>query len=612
MVKLFTEKIDTFIKKKDTPQYSSYLYNDIEHTDTSLDNMIKIDNFDNQYILNTPEDDIKYNCNKIINNNATDFINDTFFNDESKESIFRFQYLINNSFNDMTHQLIHEINTFINNLSGPKKKLLKETDIIFLYKGGTTLKILYDEYVHKYKNQTNTAFFESFAINFKRSDSDYVIMINPTISIEKNGISFAYVYKKVNKRITDILYNISLYLYNDGITDNDILLKSTLTPDKLQQFIINIENNISDLKKNHAYNVCDNYVNSHKIVGIGYTNNKKSTVYYTRDEDGEIFINHPGNTEIMDDNIENDLKSNFVIITKNNNDVLISNPIKEFKDKLDISGSDINFSINDSIDNFCLQRIKLNFVIYYVKYVDKDYLIENFTCPGELIDIVILKQSSYNLESFYKNLENEYTQYIYKLYDKQITYNSYTLYGHIHDLIYILFIVAKFPWEDIKYSKRTDRLILLLIFEAINKNNNIDELKEVIKDYTDLFNQLLFNQLSVNSIDKINDSIKLTRNIGKKNKYFMINLNNFYKNYKKYMEQHPTDTTYSVKLILLLKQFIDRFSEFIPGNIYNIETLGELLSRVNLDGILTKQLGGYRKKYLKYKQKYINLKNKKN
>jgi hypothetical protein len=602
-------KIDNFVNTNmifdaDKTQLASVIYNPINHLDSNENNMIKTDNLDSTILADDPQN-IKINCYKEITKNATDFISSTFFPDELQTHIFRFQYLINNSFNKMTNDLITDINLFIKTKTSGSP--LKYTDILFLYKGGTTLKIIYDTYVKKLRHTQNTEFFRLFNDNFKRSDSDYCIMINPNINIETNGISFAYVYKLVNKRVTDILYNISLFLYNDSISDQDILNKSLITDEKLQKFITNIEKSIESIKGKPENSVCTNYFNCDKIIKVGY-NNRFSRAYTSHDEINEFYEeNKPELMQKIDDDLDIDMKSSFVVYTDISGKKIIAKPKQISEDNpqelFDIN-TDINFSINDAINikdtSLCLQRLKLKFVLYYI---DNSNTLQHFACPGELIDVVILKQKSSSLHYFYHNLEKEYNKYTYTLQNKHIIYNSYSLYGNIFDLLYILFIVSDLPWNDAKYQNRINRLILLLIFELYDKNNNNEDLKKDLQNYIDLIIFLLVNN-NLDNKDKIFQYLKKIytekNNINKK---LLENLIKLYTNIDIKSE--------SINLTSFLFMFYDKLKFFNTANIYNIDTLEQEIGKLDLLGTRVEQLGGnYKQKYLKYKQKYLKLKSK--
>lgn len=596
-------KIDKFIEKNmvydesDKVQYSSYLYNPINHNDQNEKNMINTDNLDISIMEDDPTKK-KLLCNRKILKTPTDFISSTFFTDDRQKHIFKFQYLINNSFNKMTESLIKDINNFIktNNLGN----LLRDTDIIFLYKGGTTLKILYDTYLEKLQHSNNNEFFERFKDDFKRSDSDYVFMINPNINIQKNGISFAYVYKMVNYRVSDILYNISLFLYNDSISEKpEILDFSLISSTELQKFIDEIDGSIKEIQQDQSNSVCTKYFNCDKIIKIGYANK----IYTSNDESTKLY-------EDNIDSLKDDMKSTFTVIT-NSSDLLgkkiIGNPINELNYKL--IDTNINFSINDSIDieykksptgiadSFCLQRLKLKFVIYYI---NKSGLLGNFSCPGELIDIVILRQNSLGLHYFYDNFEKEYQIYVYHLFNKRITFKSYSIYGQITDLLYVLFGSDELPWYDKKYKKRIYRLTLLLIFNLYDNNNNNKDLKKNIDEYINLFIILIrfFNDKN-NLIRFLNDKIKEDNKINKNLLNYLKDLfesdsinENEYKNYSN-----------------LIQIFLNQFKSFKTDNIYNIDTITEQLKGLDLYGVRVPQIGGeFKQKYLKYKQKYLQMK----
>ena len=551
-------------------------------------------------------------CKKETRKYFDNITTNVFLSEDNQDNIFRFQYLVNNFFNKMITQTINELNR--NTPEG--KKQLNDTDIIFLYKGGTTLKIIYDKYKDILKNTNNDRFFEELEQYFKRSDSDYVIMINPLIDVRLNyAYSFEYIFALISYKTTNLLNLIRRFIKNTSTT-NQIIKKSNITIDILQQTLRGLNNTIQQIKRDEKKSrICNEYNNVGNVLGICYV-----------DSDGvilnpyNIVLNEEEKTHIM-----NKIKGNNVIITSDN---YVSN-------KIDSDISDINLSINNNVDimsdgniaSFCLQRLKINFVVIFNNIHDSNKIIKNYS--GELIDVVIFKQNSTALKNFYGNLKEEYTRFTYTHLNTTLHYRSYSIHAHLLDLIYILFGMSEYPWNDNKYINRLNRMSFFIIINFYNSYKDINILEKkldnfkstiikIIKNITKLDEELkkefkidtIFNKFIVleyrekfeeckknnfllleSKFDDQNDSIEILI-------YNLINLNN-----------KIIDYSDIIKFKELLQHLIKKISLFRFEKLSNVDVLSSQLGYLNLEGSKIKQLGGkYKSKYLKYKQKYLQLK----
>jgi hypothetical protein len=590
-----THDIDKFIEttlKSYTYNLSSFIYNDLSSTSTEMINTENIvcDKLEEL----TDSNKLLVECKNKIYNCATNFITSTFFPDKSQE-IYKFQYLINNLFNNTIQNIIKYINTNGGNL--------KNTDIIFLYKGGTTLKILYETYRTYFTETENNYFYSQFSDSFARTDSDYVIMINPNITVETHGIDFEIVYRIVNYHVTNCLYAINIFIYN-----SNILNRTLITKDKLDDFILNIskiinEFNTTDIK-------CPKYKEMRNIIGIGFIGKQDDIIkpyVYQKDPENQQ-INEPLNVD--------DIKSNIILITKIGEENLICGLNDGILRRFD-NFTDINLSINDMItitnreeiiSSFCLQRLKINFVIYYAH----EEQIKHQICRGELIDVVILKKDTQSLHHFYDIIDNPIKEYtVYQYYN--LFYNSYTIDGHINDLLDILFNTSQYPWDDKKYEKRINRLIFLLILKLYNnivtseneleKNKNSGFLRMLII----IFNYINSTFLSVLSKGLTQDDMILVLD------KCIYKIDEFITLYPEFIFMHKFKELFQkVKnnltpdLFQILYQMIAIFVSKLSSLNLSISIM--MQSRQS-DVVHVTQLGGkYKEKYLKYKQKYLELK----
>ena len=74
----------------------------------------------------------------------TEFINtDVLFSESKQNNIIRFQYIVNTFFTKIRDEYVKQINL----ISSTK---ISNDDIIFMYKGGTPMKILFERYSNLY------------------------------------------------------------------------------------------------------------------------------------------------------------------------------------------------------------------------------------------------------------------------------------------------------------------------------------------------------------------------------------------------------------------------------------------------------------------------------
>jgi hypothetical protein len=214
---------------------------------------------------------------------------------------------------------------------------------------------------------------------------------------------------------------------------------------------------------------------------------------------------------------------------------------KEFNVKRNIymSVNETNeYKNKDTIATFSLHRLKINFVMYY-KTINGKYGF--FNAPSELVDVSILKKDATGLHLFYEHydLEQKMYKYNYRNPDDNtnilVLYKGYTIFGHINDLLFTLFDVSDFPWEDVKYAKRIKRLLMFMFLElCVHFNNNTKLIKAVISQ---IYN---FVCMDTNVIEKIKNTARdlaiLFKNLKHGDKMafyiFFVKMHNIYRNPK--------------------------------------------------------------------------------
>lgn len=385
-------------------------------------------------------------CKKMLYDVMTETVVKYCFPDTNQRYIAHFIGLINQTFN----QALADYR---------KNNNLGENQLLFIYKGGTPMKILFDKYKKILAKHHTEQLFNELTENFKRSDSDFSIYIDPTLT------NFNDVYYDINKMTYDLLVDIR----NIIITNGDIFIPfSTIDRNALTNAIHELNNVITKVK-NDSKTECTNLTIIDEIIGISYKDNS----YFTEK------IPDNFQTSMVDDSfstISENVKTQFInnkTMSPHKKDFSITFNDQYQKVMQSITSpdtSDIYISINETneyntsnvIADFSLQRMKLNFIVYY-KTVDGKYGF--VSCPAELIDISILKRESTGLQIFYEHIDLEKKIYAYQYHNLHINYVGYSIYGHINDLLFALFDVSKYPWDDAKYKKRIRRLCFFAFLE---------------------------------------------------------------------------------------------------------------------------------------------------
>ena len=522
--------------------------------------------------------------------------NKLLFNDNKQDIINNFQYLINKMFNDKIAEYI-------------KLKGLNEDAIYFIYKGGTTMKIIYDKY--KPILPQNNKLFENNANYFGRSDADYGIFIN------KDYFTTPDMYNQVLCDVNKISYNL-LILIQDIISNNSECLCSidNITQSDLSSLLDSLNKIISDDKKQIIKKrELPNFKDIKEFIGITVNNkdyfSKPIPSGLRNDQlcDRQIITSKSSLADIeidKDDTPSNKAqlkmngrikpaRENFIIKIQESNDATIPkfSPGVCVTDKKP-NPKGIYYYFNEankfrqhvSLTEFNLHRLKINTIVYYTR-MDGKY--GYFNCPSELIDVSIsnfhdFKIGGINLKKILKKYKN-----------KQTEFYSYSLYGFIDDLLKGLFNEAKYPWGTNKYSKKIYRVTFFLFIYINNKFNNTQVIYDRIRKF--------FNDLTNNIVDANIDTFQLEEKSNDKKKYPIKNDEMIYKLYSGILARYnliqaeliQTEKDYHTAEF---KKFIDIFDDtmklFKPENVTsgyddNIEDVPFL------------------EKYMKYKNKYFAL-----
>lgn len=526
-----------------TPFVESNLNNNkipvVMNTQT-IDQLLEIKNFniiDKNYVTiqtSKPKPDLDYD-------HDTDYKHEK--KQEEKDSIYVDPYEKHKQFVTelITNVFLHSDESRYNILNLIAEKFNKSIDdyillkhfqpqsIKFIYKGGNVMRILFESYQQKIGGAFAKLFNEAFAPTFSKSDMDYEILIN-RLSFPTDDQSF-----EITKRlIVGDLTKLSFYVLND--------IRRTMFED-IDKYI-----DFFKLNPNSQRNSIIETLN--KIKTITYTNNKLS---FLNLQFSNMFSNFNANTS--SDYYDIHIKNQGVKLQIGN----IPTPTTQI-----INKNDFYISVNESIPNFNLCRLKVNFLALYSKNDDSTNKIYNKNIPGELIDVSISKEN----KSF--TIGEDIIEYtLTKPGNLKLKFTSYTLSYFIKELINIVFVLDKTS----KTIKRLTRLILLCFIDAhiIDNEKITNNLKDII-------------QIMISNIYK--------REFNNKQKIMMSGYNGFIKFYQQLELLNNNDSEHIQEInktcVDLLVKINSIISNNITSSLYDIS-----------------QLGGYKEKYLKYKNKYL-------
>ncbi len=429
-------------------------------------------------------------CKKNFADIMTNFISsEKSFADERQENITRFQLLINKTY---TTAIAH----YRNRLKETTNPTIQETDILFIYKGGTTMKLLFDKYQPIFNKLSS---FDEIKEFFLRSDSDYGIFINPTLE------NFDEVYININKISTLCLNFIRTQINNNP---DFFVPLSIINIDDIRRQVQKMNDKLDEMKEEPGKTpYCDSIRNIARFIGMSYLgnhefledipelNNNNTDNFFSKND-----LDSTAMEEFKNHHHINTTRSDFYLTYADGNyDQKILGTFNRTKNDIYLTVNEANEypGINDAITAFCLHRLKINFIVYYKTKPDENGVVKYgyFSCPSELVDVSIMKQTSNDLRLIYQNINYEFIDYNYILKQNvtfknqlKIIFKSYSTYGHISDLCLILFIQNNKPWDNNKYAKRLNRLLYFIILEIMSFGQKLS-IMQVLGTFTTLIDQ---------------------------------------------------------------------------------------------------------------------------
>lgn len=345
--------------------------------------------------------------NRGLKDTFTDFVNDVILNDEN--SLFNFLYIITGLFQDAIS--VYKI-----------KKGLKENDIFFILKGGNVLRFVAKNFLFDISGGTSDILLDYYSKFFKRSDADFSIIINPKLDN----------YENIFDDISLLSYNLLKYIQSIFDINKTRFFEWYKYDDIQKTHLLNElykEVNELDLSKNDTWK-------NRQITGLAFENMSTNT--------NLSYINPP------------DVAVRFKERFNLNTDTLLW-VIDNTNDEIYVSYNEALSFMKDRLIKFNLIRAKYGFSVHYYNKVEQKN--DVISIGGELIDVSVGHRDDEFVSKFYNSVEKYISLFELSISDTRFfKFRSYSLIYLFKDLYRMLFIDAKYPWQDRKYVKRLNRL----------------------------------------------------------------------------------------------------------------------------------------------------------
>ena len=424
--------------------------------------------------------------NREVNSIATDVVVYDFINTADKT--YNFMIIICTLFNacvDYYCDLKHLKKPYMD-----EKGIKVPGDLFFMYKGGNVLRLIYYEFSKNLPVGPQDIAEEFFSKSFKKSDSDFSIVINPEIQnydeTYEDMIALSYflqtiVRKLFNRTPGSDMYDVFAFTeYNSQ--KKDIILRTMLGA-------LNSSESVKDPSNPDFYGAkfTKAVVMGHSF-GLPEHNDQLS--YDLKDKYADESMLDSNSSTRADFGI--DICSSMT--GKPSNSCIY--PISKTTD-------DLYISINRSLDfmagftgspmrvKFALIRTKLNCVTYMTRGSEHTKKL----IGAEVIDCSITHRdatgfgTAADIEEFKHGISHFSLSAISKKY--RLEFFGYNIHGMIHDLEQMMFAQNDVPWLDVKYAKRFNRLFFMYMVDLFIKVIDNDKRIEIIEKYRNFMLQLI-------------------------------------------------------------------------------------------------------------------------
>lgn len=489
---------------------------------------------------------------------------------------------------------------------------LPNESILFLYKGGNVLRLLFHEVTKELPLSVSQTIETFYKDSFKKSDADFSIYIDPrlpnydiiyedicnlTFLIENQirnvfiqNPSYYFEYFRLNDETKKSILNSYLNKLNEsgtvkekkfdfdgkftGLIFGDIKVGTDEEYVAKEDFVIAF---VDRKTKDFSYNTKLNYLHNANLPNqeLALLANEQKAIYGNKKSSG-MFTSA--------------------------NEITFGTPTYNVFFNLIRTKYAVN-AIFDKTDKIEAENITLSDVVQLgggKKLVKLD---------GELIDVSIIHKEDSFILHFFEHLHENFSTYTIAT---GLQFKAPSITYLIEDLEKILFTASEFPWNDSKYAKRIRRLLfmyfllMLLNFKAGDKQKD-DRINYIKNAKTNIFDKIM-----IDSKDKNNDIKKqLIENFEKLPKEMRKNpFRNLLKNVAKSLLNPNTDQEEFKKYVSVIVENLDEMIKIINLLHTFIESKGTLSEEQLLSAQTISGGGNNGKmfmKYMKYKTKYLNL-----
>jgi hypothetical protein len=467
-------------------------------------------------------------------NKITDFINNEFFRSDN---------LLYNFIKNFIEIMELSLNLYIKEKT-PKLRskhslpstFTLEKNIIFILKGGNTLKSILEKYISVQAGIVGQYIHDTYGEYFKRSDLDFQIIIFPHLSdddiinkriyneiVEDLKILSCYVLNRFrNTFLSNLSKTFNYYQYNNATKQKLLikLLEDINSCDFFKKITSRTEQDSFIKKYGDEYeyyfnmkftNINFNDVNSDDNVMNNFLSIMKNSAKILSNKDILNIINNQLSNELI--NSRTDLEINVLkdnIIIKQMIKLIYSKIDEEIQKNLyndknnrselyislieDVKFERTNTTKGNYVTTFGLVRLKINFLLN-LETIDNKNAVMNI--PGELIDISISYFDDHKNTIFSngKKINDLFTNYEFSNSNVEpFKFWSYNINSFIHDIFVILYVDVLLPWEDKKYKKRMYRMLFFATIQLLSKQNTyIDDLIADLTKFTQTDLDIIIN-----------------------------------------------------------------------------------------------------------------------
>ena len=514
----------------------------------------------------------------------------------TSSQLCKFISLVYNSFNDAIRMYT-------------VKKQISDFDVFFIYKGGNILRFISNQAFYMLPGKVKDDLIAYYRDAFKKSDADFSIYINPKLDN----------FEEIFDDMTILSYLVQNYLRNIFIKSPKEYFNYYSLDDTSKKVLLN-----KYLEKLNTAEVIKQQTIPGTFVSLSLpdvnTNDNEDTKYIPKKDSETVFDKVSHTLETGDVN-----NTDKISIARRVN--LRPIHLEDFEDKTmddlslkqlqiygNISQSEMTISINRTttflalggIISFNLVRTKILFNA--LRQVGNEFILDKI--DGELIDVGITNKKDYSVKHFFDNVGKYIAEY--KLEEDQcvLPFRAYSIEYLIDELENMLFLQNKYPWEVAKYAKRLKRLLFMyylsLFLTPIFKNNNerIDYLTTLKKSILDPAN----NYNLANGTEILASINNFNNTYGKKYAEMLA-----FKNLIRKISELVADKNIDLEKYKIFIGAINENVDILQKSLVDLSQYMTNSGKMDEDNLYEGQLGGQRGyfyKYFKYKNKYLELKNK--